>query len=190
MHSILVAWTVLAMIGAQPKAVTPWASSYESTAEAFVTVAEEAPLHDPARDGVRQTIADFLGVSWFESRFDPKAKGDGACIKKDEAGKCLVKGPPNSFCAFQINRSNFVYLKVTEEELLTDILACTRAARKMMRQSMNACRGRPADEWLSWYAAGGSCDRGLKESRHRFAKSAWIYSHVPFTDDSKNAKTE
>lgn len=176
-HAALVAWALAAMIAKQPKNLTPWADTYEDTAEAFVTVAEESPLHKAENDGVRRTVADFVSVAWFEGRFDPKAKGD--CKKKTPDGKCADLTTAQSFCTFQIGKSNFNHLKVTEEALLSDTLTCTRAASKMMKISASVCRGRPADEWLSQYAAGGgTCTAGQRESRHRVNLAAWLLANI------------
>ncbi len=186
-HAALVAWALAAMIAKQPENLTPWADTYADTAEAFVTVAEESPLHKPENDGVRRTVADFVSVAWFEGRFNPVAKGD--CRNKTSDGKCSGTDPQyQSFCTFQIGKSNFEHLKVTEASLLSDTLTCTRAASKMMKISASICRGRPADEWLANYAAGsGECGRaarngeraGVRESRHRVNLSLWLLGNVP-----------
>lgn len=166
----LIAWVLAAMTQAQPPAKTPWADTYATTAEALATVAEEEPLFD-GKDGARRTASWFVSVAWFESTFKPDAVGD--------------KG--QSVCLFQIGVSNLKGLGVTKNELLTDVAACTRAARRMMKASIGVCSKRPLEDWLGQYAAGGdSCGgpegQGLRESRHRVRKAIWLFSNIPFAD--------
>lgn len=180
-HEALVKWALTAMLAIQPAQVTPWADTYQDTAEVFAKVAEESPLFKGS-DGVQQTVSWFISTAWFEGRFDPHAKGDGQCIEKSEDGKCLKKGPPQSFCMFQIGKSNFDYLKVTEEELLGSTELCTRTALKMMKISMGVCKGHPMDEWLGHYASGGTECLGLTESRHRVNKAKWVFANIKVKD--------
>ena len=182
----LIKWAVSAMLVAQPAKVTPWADTYQSTAEVFATVAADSPLFG-GDDGVQRTMSWFISTAWFEGRFDPKAKGDGGCLKMGPDNKCLVKGPPQSFCMFQIGKSNFDHLKTNEEEILRSVETCTRSAVTMMKASIKLCRNRPQDEWLSQYASGGGeCGRempdgkraGLRESQHRVNKAKWLFTNV------------
>jgi hypothetical protein len=186
-HSALVAWALAAMIAKQPKEITPWADTYQDTADAFVTIAEESPLHKVENDGVRHTVADFIAVAWFESRFDPQARGD--CTKKTAAGQCADLATAQSVCLFQVGKSNLTALKTSAEELLGSVWLCTRAARRLMQISASICRGRPRDEWLGQYASGGGeCGKlmpngdraGLRESRHRVATADWLFRSIGF----------
>jgi hypothetical protein len=161
--SHLVAWVWYMMLQLQPATVTPWAETYESTAKVFAEEATLLPLFSGS-DGARRTAALFLSVAWFEGKFNPQAKGD--C----KNGKC------ESLCMFQIGRSNVAGLKVTEEQLLSDVRVCTQAARKMMQISFGVCRGRPKLDILGHYASGGATCGGLRESRHRMQKAEWIFN--------------
>jgi len=166
---MLVAWALRMMLLAQPASVTPWAETYETTAQAFVDEATAAPLFTGST-GIEKTISLFLSVAWFEGRFDPQARGD--CHK--ENGKCV--GQPQSLCMFQIGRSNLAALNLTEKDLMADVRVCTHAARTMMKTSFTVCRGYPSLELLGHYASGGNTCGGLKESRHRMLKAEWIFN--------------
>lgn len=168
-------WILDSMISAQPAA--PWRDTYPQTAEIFAKVATDSPLFS-GEDGPRKTAAWFVSTAWFEGRFDPKAKGDGGCRRMGADNKCLEKGPPQSFCMFQIGKSNFEYLKTSEEEILGSTEVCTRMAVKMMKISFGVCKGRPMDEWLGHYASGGDTCKGLTESRHRVNKAKWLFTNV------------
>ncbi len=169
----LVKWALKAMLTIQPAAVTPWADTYQDTAEVFAKVAEEQPLFK-GDDGVQRTLSWFISTAWFEGRFDPRAKGD--CTEKDKAGKCI--SPPQSLCMFQVGVSNLSGLGLTAEEILGSTEVCTRAARKLMKISMGVCKARPMEEWLGHYASGGGTCAGLKESRHRVTKAKWVFANV------------
>jgi len=132
-----VAWALALMTHLQPPAITPWASTYETTARAFVDAAEAAPVYGGS-DGVARTLATDVAVAWFESRFDPEATGDrGASIG-----------------LFQIARPFAP---------ADDLRAPARAAvvaQRLFLQSFRICKGYPALERLGWYADGGAgCGR-------------------------------
>jgi hypothetical protein len=164
------------MVAAQPAA--PWRDTYEGTAEALALVAADSPLFEGA-EGPRRTASWFVSVAWFESRFDPHAKGD--CRTRDARGQCL--SAPHSLCLFQIGISNLPALGLSQEEILSSPEACTRAARRMMKISLGVCRGRPLDERLGHYASGGDTCGGLRESRHRVNKAIWLFNRVPFASE-------
>ncbi len=173
----LAAWVLSILTALEPTA--PWKDTYLHTAEVFAKVAEDAPLF-AGPDGARQTAAQFISVGWFEGTFKPDAKGD--CKHRDAHDQCV--SPPTSFCMFQISNTNFKFLDVTAEELLTDVEACTRAARRMMKQSFTNCRLRPQAEWLGWYAVGGPGCPASEKGKHRMWKAKWLFAHYPFTDES------
>jgi len=118
-------------------------------------VTHTKPLYDGA-EGRDRTAALLVSLAWFESTFKPGAVGD----KGASHGLFQVQGHGD----------------------LTDIREATRAALEMLRASFRICSaaGRPPSELLGWYGAGGNgCDRGLRESRHRFHKAQWLFLHVP-----------
>lgn len=179
-RAMLIKWALAAMTSAQPPAVTPWADTYSNTAEVFVKVAEEHPLFK-GDDGVQRTVSWFVSTAWFEGRFDPHAKGD--CTKKTQDGKCADITTAQSFCMFQVEKSNFKQLGVTEEQILGSTETCTLAGRQMMSISIGICKGRPMEDWLGQYAfghdlCGGPKGEGLKESRHRVMKAKWLFANV------------
>jgi hypothetical protein len=150
------AWILALMLACLPKSAhpAPWASSYPETAEAIADVAShEAPLY-AGQDGRDRTIALLVSLAWFESTFKPGAVGD--------QGK--------SHGLFQVQGYGD----------LTDARDATRAALEILRQSFRVCKARPPSEWLGFYTSGrGTCENGLRESRHRFQKAQWLFLHVP-----------
>jgi len=166
----LVQWALGMMTSLQPVAVTPWADTYVSSAEAMVDVAEEAPLFK-GEDGVRKTIVLLISLGWFEGRFNQKAIGD--------------KG--QSVCMFQLGVANLKSLGTSREEVLSDFSVCARSALKAVRISFNVCRGRDELDLLGHYASGSArCDAGLRESRHRMQKAKWLFGKFPFKMEDDN----
>lgn len=153
---------ILALITETADPAATWKDTYPSTARAIEQVARERPLFSGV-DGTQRTAALLVAVSWFESRHNPRAIGD--------------KG--QSLCAFQIGKSNLKALKITEEQILSDILTCTRAAVQMMKVSFGVCRENPIEEKLGHYASGGQTCAGLRESRNRMLKAQWLFRHRP-----------
>ncbi|HEU4412509.1 MAG TPA: transglycosylase SLT domain-containing protein [Polyangiaceae bacterium] len=106
------------------------------------------------RDGRARADALLVAVAYHESRFDPKAVGDGG----------------RSFGLFQLQRggaSNF------SPEL------AARRSLALLRSSMNSCRDHPEDERLAAYAS-CRCDRGLEASRARMRLGrALVAGHPP-----------
>lgn len=172
----LAALALRMMEAIQPNA--PWKATYASTADAFGEVAHESPLF-AGIFGDQQTVALFVSLAWFEGTFKPDAKGDNACDKKDDKGRCV--GQPQSLCTFQIGRTHLASLGTTEEEISTDIKVCTKSARTLIASSIRICSKRPRSGWLGWYAAGGDgCnEKGLEKSAHRMAKADWLFAHYP-----------
>jgi Transglycosylase SLT domain len=145
-------WVLSLLLFLQPDA--PWRASYEETAHAIATAAAESEPLFPGPDGRARTAALLVAVAYHESRFDPKAVGDGG----------------RSFGLFQHQRggaSNF-----------TPAIAAPRALASL-RASRQACRARPEGEQLAAYAS-GRCDRGLSASRARMALGrALVARHTP-----------
>lgn len=159
LKAYLIAWVLTVMEFLQPSDKTPWAGTYETTAEAMVHVAVEAPF---LQDQPRRTLAWMLSIGWHESRFNPHAK--------DAVG---------ALCTFQVDRSNLRFLRTTEEVMLEDPRACTGAMSTMVSLSLKACKHRPRPHWLGQYTGGGDCSRGLQESSYRVHKGDWIFHHFP-----------
>lgn len=198
MIPVEVSFVLEMMLKAEPKP-TPWRDTYASTAQAVANSANKYPLFS-GEDGPARSAAVAVAVMWFESHLDPKAKGDGKCLEyqmpsADELEmraskfpgipvplKCKKKGPPQSFCAFQVGVSNFKFLGVTEETILGDIQVCSDAGFRMMNASFGLCRERPLDERLTHYAAGGSTctlnEDATRKSKHRMAKALWLFKNT------------
>lgn len=176
----LTAWILALMISLQPAA--PWKDTYPHTAEVFAKVAIDAPLFKGI-EGPRRTAAEFLSVSWFEGRFNPKAEGDGDCDKWSDVAKTTCTHWINyrSFCTFQISSGNFEWLHVSKKDILGDIEICTRAARRMMKASHDLCQSekRAQIDWLGWYAVGGRNCTVSKKGQHRMEKARWLFEHNP-----------
>lgn len=140
-------WVIGLMLQLQPN--SPWIDTYFDTAIAITEAAEQSPLFR-GDDGAKQTAAILVSLSWFESRFQPDAVGDNG----------------SSCGAFQIQpRTSTRY---TCAELQDPAYAAGEAIR-LIRQSFRVCAARPLPERLAWFAGGGSCVRGIRESKHRMA---------------------
>lgn len=169
---------------AVPPTSIPWRDTYSMTADAIANAANNTPLFS-GKDGPARTAAVMVGVADFESKLNPKARGDGICLERDAREKCIRRGPPQSFCAFQVHRSNFAMLETNEEEILNDIFVCARVALRMMHISFKTCSGIDSSTNLSWrpidrlnqYATGGSvCVRPQHdEGEHRMLRGMWLY---------------
>ena len=60
-------WIISIMIALQPVAITPWASTYATTADAIARAASAEPLF-AGESGPARTAALLISVSWYESR--------------------------------------------------------------------------------------------------------------------------
>lgn len=180
--TVLQAWILSVMMAMQPEA--PWKATYESTAQAIATEVLAGQALYKNDDG-RHTAAVFISLAWFESNFRPDAAGD--CKEREANGMCKEGSRPHSFCAFQINESNFAWLGVTQQQVMTDINVCTKAASKIIHKSFKVCsRGKDltAQDRLNWYAAGGpDCRVGMAKGRHRINKATWIFGKFPVTPE-------
>lgn len=149
------------MLYMQP--VAPWSSSFDSTAEGIVKGAIAVPVFDGPL-GIERTVILDISLSWFESRFNPKAEGDcPGKVRCDEGERGKAYG-----------------LGQVHGQRVEGAEAQTIQMNRMVKQSFKACSARPMNEWLGWYAAGGNdCDRGLKESRHRIMRALWLFKKFP-----------
>jgi len=179
MSTVSAAWVLAALRVLAPS--SPYAETFDATAEAIARQASAAPLF-AGPDGARKTAALLASVGWYESSLNPAAEGD--CLDKRKAdGTCAPGGTPTSYCLLQVNRTNLAMLGTTRAELVGDVDACVRAGLAMMRQSLAICRALPLEERLSWYAGGGpSCatpsEDAKRKSRHRMGKARWLFDHV------------
>lgn len=144
--------TVLSwMLALQPRAVTPWASTYEDTAQAIADVVQaEEPLFAEDDDRVR-TAALLVAVGWTEGRFNAHAIGDHGSAMGE----------------WQIHASSYAP-EAARPGYLDDVELQARVALRMLRTSLTACRWRPVDDRLAWYTS-GTCTRGGGASRFRMA---------------------
>jgi hypothetical protein len=148
----LAMWVLSLMINLQPLA--PWRESYPDTATAIARASSTFPVFEGAY-GAKRTAALLVSLAWFESRFDPQAKGDHGA----------------SLGLFQINGSHAKSI-----ELLEPAWAPYHAL-SLIKRSFEVCHAQPVDDRLSWYAAGGvGCsEAGAIKSRHRMALARRLY---------------
>jgi hypothetical protein len=142
----------------------PYADTFPATAAAIDKVAHEAPLYAD-ENGVVETAVELVALSYYESRFDPKA----------------VDKKKTSFGLTQIDGSNLKNLGLTREQLF-DPETNLRAALKLIRISHRLCRYHPREERLANYASGGpTCNvpEGLVESRRRMKLAADLLRKHP-----------
>lgn len=168
------------MIDAQPTA--PWRSTYESTAVSIARAANANPLPFSA-DREERTAALLVSVAWFESAFKQNAEGDFVGVGSSRR--------PTSFCLLQVAESNFRALKVTRDEVQTNIDRCVDAGLRMMHVSWAVCRGEPLERRMDHYAAGGpTCARPRHdEGGHRIRKAQALYRRRPPGQNAKTAQT-
>lgn len=184
--NLLKAW-LFTLLVATGDTSAPWKDTYEDTAAAFAESALTSPLFCTKQsdgecvattDDIRKTGALYVSTSWFESRHNPKAEGDGGCLAR-EGTRCTKHGPAHSFCLGQINDSNFAGLGVTREAIVGDVRVCVKAMNTLMKRSLKVCEGRRFEDLLSWYTAGGDGCRTNKESAHRMNKAKWLFGRYP-----------
>ena len=194
----LAGWALATMWKLVPQKA-PWSDTFASSAVTLTDVALDVAKHDPLfprsktkLDSARRTLALLLAIGYFESTFKPNAEGD--CFTKtgersvSVSGKCKDGSSARSVCMFQLGTSNLGDLGVTTQAIQNDLRLCAESAIKMIRISFGVCRGRPDDDGLAHYAAGGtSCGgpagEGVMLSRHRMAKAKQIYSRgVTYTN--------
>jgi hypothetical protein len=142
----------------------PYSDTFSATAAAIDKVAHEAPLYE-GEDGVAETAAELVALTFHESTFDPNAVGgDGTTIG-----------------LAQIHVSNLPDLGITRAQLF-EPEANLRAALKLIRDSHRFCRKHPKDERLANYASGGttcSVPAALRASRFRMHLAARLLRAHP-----------
>ncbi|MEZ4262740.1 MAG: transglycosylase SLT domain-containing protein [Polyangiaceae bacterium] len=154
---MLASWILTLMVALQPAA--PWRASYDKTAAAFAEAATSDPLFAGERAEAR-TGALLVALAWHESRFNPRAV----------ASKRFM-------CLFQIDRVHLA----DPERALRDPADCTRAAMRILKESLSKCRHRAEPDRLAFFTS-GSCERGGAASRHRmFLASRILRDHPPPT---------
>jgi hypothetical protein len=154
--AVPVAWVASLLAVLQPSA--PWSSTYERTAEAIAHASESDPLFPVEDRGEARTAALLVAVAWHESRFKPDA------VSANRRGLCL----------YQLDRSFFDEPK----KALSDPDLCARTAIKILRRSLEACRGRAPNERLAVFVS-GTCDRGGPESRYRMSLAQRLLREHP-----------
>lgn len=159
--SIPVSWVVGLLAALEPTA--PWSNTYEKTAEAIARVSESDPLFAVENKGEERTATLLVAIAWYESRLKPNAKSKN--------GKW--------YCLYQVDKQ---YLP-DPEKALVDPEACTRAAIKIIRKSMQVCANRPLDERLAIFMS-GACDKGILDSRHRMFLANKLMKEHPMPEPS------
>lgn len=177
----LIAWVLSLLIYLDPKSA--YREDFPRIAEAIAIESTASPVFE-GRSGAWKTAALEVAIARYESNFQIDATGD--CKPKDTTkfGTCKPGARGSSFGLYQISRSNFRTLEVTEEEMTTDPVLQTRASLRMVRNSLRICRARPLEERLAQYAAGGEgCSESLDattKSRHRMLTGMMLFrSHPP-----------
>lgn len=162
--AMIVAWLSIGkLVGITPKDV----------AEAISKASIERPLFE-GEDGARRSAALMTAVGVFESGFNNQAKGD--CKNRPPGWPGCGKdtdSKPTSFCFGQVHFGDGV-TKVkgyTPEELMADPLACARAMREILRDSMLADKSEP----LKSYAGTSG------PARRRFDLAKKLFREVPFS---------
>jgi len=159
-------------------------STFERTAKAIADASNASPLFG-GDHGAEKTADLIASVADFESGLIPDAEGD--CIANgklvpSKVGVCPTGSKPHSFCALQVNESNFKELGITRESVQTDIDVCIRSGLRLMHISFAVCRARPLEERLAHYAGGGEgCptnEDATKKSRHRVLKALWLFKQI------------
>jgi hypothetical protein len=170
----LTIWTGKAMIAAWLSIGTLVGITPKDVQNAIAVASLEKPLPFEGVDAVRRTSALITATGVFESGYNNKAQGDckdkppgwPGCGKTDDS-------KPTSFCFLQVHFIDGVerVKGYTPEELMADPLACARAGREIMRDSIEVSKkekkrleglGR-GDEWtfepLKAYAGTSSAAR-------------------------------
>lgn len=166
------AWVAGMMLGLEPSA--PWRPTYDKTADAIAKVANAEPLFD---GDAGRTAALLVSVAWHESRLKPDA------VSKNGQWLCL----------YQLDKRHLEDPK----KALGDPETCTRAAMKILRESLAKCAKRPHGEQLAMFMS-GSCDKGLPESRYRMFLADRLLAKHPIpvtplgagTDEAKKRKDD
>jgi hypothetical protein len=152
-------WVVGLMVALEPSA--PWRGTYEKSAEAIARVAESEPLFDD--HGEERTASLLVAIAWYESRLKPTAKSkDGQFV-----------------CLYQVDKRHLA----DPQKALDDPEVCTRAAIKIVRQSLQQCSKLPADDRLAQFMS-GTCDKGIADSRYRMFLGGKLLREHPFPNNN------
>lgn len=177
MHPVLLLLFGVALAIANVLLGGPPSTEQLRTVEAVTLVAYDSDPLFSGDDGQERTLALMLAVAYREGSMIPSITGDGACLERkpvecsDKAKcepMCVKKGPPQSFCTFQIHVS-----AGGTQALADDIMACTRKGYAMLKSSIKACRAHP----IAWYASGPrGCEdkraQGISDDRMNLAASS------------------
>jgi hypothetical protein len=153
-------WVVGLMVALEPSA--PWRGTYEKSAEAIARVAESEPLWGASEQGEERTASLLVAIAWYESRLKPTAKS------KDVQFLCL----------YQVDKRHLA----DPQKALDDPEVCTRAAIKIVRQSLEHCAKLPADDRLAQFMS-GTCDKGIADSRYRMFLGGKLLREHPFPNN-------
>lgn len=157
--SALATWVLALMMILQPRA--PWLKTYERTARAIATAAQEAPPLFEDDEDRSKTAALLVSIAWFEGSFNPAAKG-----KQGELGTFQAKPGKLAPEAFR-------------PDFPEDVETQARVALRMVRQSFASCKRNRPEERLAEYTS-GFCDAGLEAARNRWSKARWLARRYPF----------
>ncbi len=157
--SVPVQWVVGLMVALEPSA--PWRATFEKSAEAIARVAESDSLWSD--HGEERTAALLVAIAWYESRLKSNAKS------KD--GQFL--------CLYQVDKRHLA----DPQKALDDPEVCTRAAIKIVRQSLEKCDKQPFEERLAQFMS-GACDKGTTDSRYRMFLAGKLLREHPFPNNS------
>lgn len=170
----LTAWTLKAMVAAWLSVGTIVGVTPKDIATAIAVASNEKPLEFEGGDNVRRTAALMTAVGVFESGY------------KQIAGDCKDKPPgwpgcgkeegsiPTSFCFLQVHFGDGVerVKGYTPEELMRDPLACARAGREIMRDSLKANKNEPL---FSYAGTAGPARKRYELAKKLYKNVEWIY---------------
>jgi len=110
---------------------SPWLGDYPEEAQAIADACSERPVFgSPMR-----CAAVLVAIAYHESRFDPRAIGDGG----------------RSISPWQISKHWKPGTTLAEQ---------AQRAVSLLEESRRICHGMPPDEQLGWYCSGGAiCGR-------------------------------
>lgn len=175
--TVSTSWVLSLVVGLQPHAA--WSNTYPRTAEA---IARQATLHPvfQGSDGPERSAALLVAIARYESNFRIDAGGD--CDLSDPKTGLCAKGhekTASSLGLFQINKSNFVWLGVTREQMTTDPDVQAATALRVIQQSFKNCAGKPLIERLGWYHYGHEGCAESAEGRTRMRLAIKLFSEHP-----------
>jgi len=160
--SVPVAWVMGLLVALEPK--SPYAKTFEKTAEAIARVAETEPLFENEERSEERTATLLVAIAWYESRLRQDARSKNG----------------QWFCLYQLGRN---WLP-DAEKALTDPEMCTRAAVHLLRDSIKICTKTRAPEERLAYFMSGHCDRGGVQSRYRMFLAKKLAKEHPMPEPS------